>query len=530
VQNDKDAQRSSDHNKKGKMNVIIGGTSTKAGPVVIPRSNDVILGRGNGISNWPGNIAYRHIVWSHRDAYQCSMRNDKQNLARKVVADVYSLDPPGRFIECNLHGDYQMVSFGTAMEKASQALRERRMSKPQGYNPKAMAAQAAKNKQKAMKMLRCAKAMVQLKENNQKPPTSDGASKSGGLLARATTAPTTATTSNTINKLAGPKPIPTNITVAKWNEAPKKPKVAAKKAGKPNKLKISKKSPATKPTVAAIKAISTNLKVIKIEDTKPKAAAVPTKPKLVKLPVELKLPTTPKRAKCPATATVAAPLLQHVKTASYASMYTNRYPAPPILTRHQGLHHQAVFNLNTAMTRMPLMTRATNMPKQQQVAPQLPHQVHEMLPLMPPHLKAFFSGIFPATPEKPAISDSFATAKNPFGFHNTVFGDRDIAGSPATVCIMHLLPPPQLKVTHSLFRDDDNVDMDAFDVPDDAPTTVCSTKKNLFPPPPPLEPSHSLFSLDDESVDMVGMDADIIEAFDPVEAWNAFAVHKKKQW
>jgi hypothetical protein len=93
---------------------------------VDPRSTDVLLGRGNGVSIWKGNVNFRHIVWEYRDAYRQAVRYEKGKIAQKVFQHISTLSPPGRFLEMIEDDHFYIVDRERAIEKVCQALREKK--------------------------------------------------------------------------------------------------------------------------------------------------------------------------------------------------------------------------------------------------------------------------------------------------------------------------------------------------------------------------------------------------------------------
>jgi hypothetical protein len=93
---------------------------------VEPRSTDILLGRGNGVSIWKGNINFRHIVWKYRDEYRQAVRYQKGKIAEKVFEHISTLSPPGRFLEMIEDDQFYIVDRERAIEKICQALREKK--------------------------------------------------------------------------------------------------------------------------------------------------------------------------------------------------------------------------------------------------------------------------------------------------------------------------------------------------------------------------------------------------------------------
>lgn len=99
--------------------------------------NDVLFGRGSGPNDHEGNIRFRDLVNSHKEAYMStSHRQTKSKVARKVVDAIYEIN--GRFLKRMdakdarrlgiPHGDdaYCIVEDAAILEKAKQALRQHR--------------------------------------------------------------------------------------------------------------------------------------------------------------------------------------------------------------------------------------------------------------------------------------------------------------------------------------------------------------------------------------------------------------------
>eukprot|EP00980_Cylindrotheca_fusiformis_P008008 scaffold1706_cov116-Cylindrotheca_fusiformis.AAC.11 len=94
---------------------------TVAGP------HDVLLGRGGGTNNHPGNKNFRELVNEHKRRYLACNKVDKPKVARDVIAIWRGLNPPGRFLQKSKDSPdvFEEVSEKKAREKASQCLRER---------------------------------------------------------------------------------------------------------------------------------------------------------------------------------------------------------------------------------------------------------------------------------------------------------------------------------------------------------------------------------------------------------------------
>ena len=100
-------------------------------------TNDVIFGKGNGAASWPGNVAFRHIVWKYRQQYTLSRSCDKREIGRAVTQEMKSIN--GRFLMINPKtGNYHEVSQKRAEDKACQSLRQKNVKEPPGFDLNAM--------------------------------------------------------------------------------------------------------------------------------------------------------------------------------------------------------------------------------------------------------------------------------------------------------------------------------------------------------------------------------------------------------
>ncbi|KAL7579902.1 hypothetical protein ACA910_004908 [Epithemia clementina (nom. ined.)] len=103
--------------------------------------HDVLVGRGNPVARLPGNLNFRNIVWENRPKYLSAHNSEKSAIAASILKRIANLDPPGRVYEMAdpnddnnvLNRKYVTVPMFRAIEKACQALRERKATKPHGY-------------------------------------------------------------------------------------------------------------------------------------------------------------------------------------------------------------------------------------------------------------------------------------------------------------------------------------------------------------------------------------------------------------
>ncbi len=90
-----------------------------------PLVGDIIMGRGGGTNNHPGNLNYRRIIDSYKPSYSKSPKREKLRYSCRVVDQIRNQDPPGRFLKKDAAtGLYYDIGDKLAREKTSQCLRE----------------------------------------------------------------------------------------------------------------------------------------------------------------------------------------------------------------------------------------------------------------------------------------------------------------------------------------------------------------------------------------------------------------------
>lgn len=103
---------------KQKMNAI--------SHTVIPRSNDILSGRGNGANQHTGNIYFRNLIASYKRKYVLSEPVIKKQITHQVLSVIESRNPPGRFLKQDAEsGEWKELDRDTALRKTAQALREK---------------------------------------------------------------------------------------------------------------------------------------------------------------------------------------------------------------------------------------------------------------------------------------------------------------------------------------------------------------------------------------------------------------------
>ena len=76
-------------------------TTTPRDPnlVIVPHHHDVLLGRGGRNNQWSGNECLRQLARVMAVAYGSAHKRDKPALAWRLIQQVRSLDPPGRYVQ-----------------------------------------------------------------------------------------------------------------------------------------------------------------------------------------------------------------------------------------------------------------------------------------------------------------------------------------------------------------------------------------------------------------------------------------------
>lgn len=101
------------------------------GPISEPNENDVLCGRGGRINSHSGNVQFRNTIHSKKEVYLAptTMKLDKAHIASRIVNDIRSMDPPGRFLKeekapGSAIGVWYDIGDQKAIKKTGQALRE----------------------------------------------------------------------------------------------------------------------------------------------------------------------------------------------------------------------------------------------------------------------------------------------------------------------------------------------------------------------------------------------------------------------
>jgi hypothetical protein len=92
---------------------------------VVPKADDVLLGRGKKVLTFPGNVKFRHTIEANRHAYDSSSKFEKSVLIETILRSVK--DVGGRFLQNGPDGYFE-VDDDVARKKISHAWRNLRAS------------------------------------------------------------------------------------------------------------------------------------------------------------------------------------------------------------------------------------------------------------------------------------------------------------------------------------------------------------------------------------------------------------------
>jgi hypothetical protein len=90
---------------------------------VQPTDNDVLCGRGGGINRHCGNVIYRRVVEYNKNVYKGVPKRYRQLVSQSIVQAI--LNAGGRFLQQAKGDSWKEIHFRRAVQKTSQALRER---------------------------------------------------------------------------------------------------------------------------------------------------------------------------------------------------------------------------------------------------------------------------------------------------------------------------------------------------------------------------------------------------------------------
>jgi hypothetical protein len=96
--------------------------------VLVPKSTDILFGRGRSIREHPGNLRFVLLVESYMDRYEgLELRNEKTVFTQEAVFKIKSMG--GRFLKQEAGVFWQEVDDELARDKVSYTLRSRRSTK-----------------------------------------------------------------------------------------------------------------------------------------------------------------------------------------------------------------------------------------------------------------------------------------------------------------------------------------------------------------------------------------------------------------
>jgi len=380
---------------------------------------DVLLGRGNGIATFTGNANFRKIVWMYKEEYTRAYRSEKTSIAKKVIAEIVSLDPPGRFLEKAEDGSYYVeVDKKHALEKTCQALRERKNKAPEGLES-LIAIQKKIRKDKSLKKKKKfpqakSQDLDSMKEGEDTIETKDSKQK--------TLPPSTPT---------------------KRQNTPLRLRISAKKVApiKKKRSTIKKKKKAV-PKRKSVRAEDEKV-THKPESICAKDEKVTPEPESIR--AEDKKPTG--------------------KVTAKELFAEENLPLAPVDSAPFSMEeiNSAANNLSSVEQRLEVIEKAA--PPQESVPTESnPTDIDDLFSVLPPHLTAFFSGIY--SNDLRDVNAEHPGALLPSKLESigaSTFGDsggktdKRIIGleSPSTVAEFH--QPPQLNTTHSLFLEDEEM-------------------------------------------------------------------------
>jgi hypothetical protein len=96
--------------------------------VRVPKSTDILFGRGIAVRKYPGNLRFALLVESYMDRYDgLELRSEKKVFTEEAVLEIKSKG--GRFLKQEAAGIWQEVDDELAREKIGYTLRSLRSSK-----------------------------------------------------------------------------------------------------------------------------------------------------------------------------------------------------------------------------------------------------------------------------------------------------------------------------------------------------------------------------------------------------------------
>ena len=112
--------------KRSSLHIVDASDSTSfLGKSFQPAENDVVLGRGKGFYNRPGNKRFREIVCQHMSEYQAARTKLDKSMILNGIIDRVRQENNGRFVKNDKKkGGWIVIDDGLAREKVGHAMRE----------------------------------------------------------------------------------------------------------------------------------------------------------------------------------------------------------------------------------------------------------------------------------------------------------------------------------------------------------------------------------------------------------------------
>jgi hypothetical protein len=105
--------------------------NSKETAVLLPRSQDILCGRGKGLQNHMGNARLRLVMESHFAEYESVDKKEKTTLASRIVQEMNSKG--SRFLK-RTDGVWEQVPHDVARSKVSHFFRNLRGTKDENQN------------------------------------------------------------------------------------------------------------------------------------------------------------------------------------------------------------------------------------------------------------------------------------------------------------------------------------------------------------------------------------------------------------
>ena len=97
--------------------------------ITTPSESDVLCARGGAALKHSGNLNYRELVRRQQPLYATCLKSDKIKISRSIVAAIR--EEGGRFLKQDKKGTWFDIGDKAAIEKTSQALREKQPARIQ---------------------------------------------------------------------------------------------------------------------------------------------------------------------------------------------------------------------------------------------------------------------------------------------------------------------------------------------------------------------------------------------------------------